>query len=179
MNGKTYGYIRVSSKDQKTDRLLIIVDFLRDEMELNDAAVAAVLTNIDRESSFRESSVGDFNTAYGMFQWAGIRQNRLIAYCTNHSLEWDSLEGKLKYFQYEIEKDYPDLYRYVLVHCTDSEEGAAKAAFYFCQTYEVPTNMNAELDRRTKLVKEVYYPLMATMPAEEQDPLAGEGELLS
>ena len=141
-------------------------DFLRRELNLNDAALAGVLSNLQGESSFNPKKVGDMGSAYGLCQWRGERLNQMIAYCEEHDLNPILRDSQLQFLAYDLQYNY--IYAYDLVRmCPDSEDGALQATFYFCAYYEVPADPETESVERERLTKLLIFPRLKELSEEE------------
>ena len=149
---------------------LWIEDFLRVKMELNDAAIAAILSSIHRESRFDATLVGDNGAAVGLFQWHGVRRDRLIEYCRKHRLDYMSVRGQMFFFRYEMHEYFGDLEKHILRKCIDSKKGALWVSGYFCEGFEAPSEMEQNLRERAELTRRVYYELVKTGEWPEEDP---------
>lgn len=161
--------------EEREENMRRITAFLRDEMGLNDAAVAAILANMDRESGFDPLAVDPDRMFFGLCQWSRSRWIDCYYFCEENGLDRTSLDGQLAFFQHELESEYPDLLNYVLRWAENSEEGALEAQLYFCQGYEAPLEMERELELRAALVSECYWPLLtegslAARPASAAPP---------
>ena len=138
------------SDEQREENLLIITDFLRTEMQLPDSAVAAILANMDRESSLNPRAIDE-------------RENGLDRF---------SVEGQLAFLQYELSGEYEWVYTQFLVNAEDCEDGAQDAQYAFCLHFEAPLDMEWEQVIRSKLVAEVYWPMISEgeLMCEEETP---------
>ena len=149
---------------------LWIEDFLRVKMELNDAAIAAILSSIHQESRFDAKLVGDNGSAVGLFQWHGVRRDRLIEYCRQHRLDYLSVRGQMFFFRYEMHEYFGDLEKHILRKCVDSKKGALWVSGYFCEGFEAPSDLEQNLRERAELTRRVYFDLVKTGEWPEEDP---------
>ena len=85
----------------------MIYAFLTGEMGLNRAAAMGVMANIRYESSYNPQCSGDSGTSYGICQWHLGRKTNLINYCNQNNLDYHSLEGQLRFLQYELSASFP------------------------------------------------------------------------
>ena len=162
---------------------LISADFLRNELNFNNAATAGVLANIMDESAFNPKALGDGGKAFGLCQWTGSRLESLSRFCLREGLDRESLYAQLRFIKYELENGYSFVAE-KLRDCPDSAEGALAAAKIFCSGYEVPKNLGAALKLRNKYAEKAYYPMLETpletteflhsMAARASDFLAGQ-----
>ena len=141
-------------------------DFLREELNLNDASLAGILSNIQGESGFNPNKVGDMGNAYGLCQWRGPRLEQMIQFCEENDLNPVTKEGQLHFLVHDLKNVY--IYAYDLIRlCTDSEEGARQATFYFCAYYEVPSNPEEESASREELTELLIYPRLNELSEEK------------
>ncbi|MBE6148444.1 MAG: M23 family metallopeptidase [Firmicutes bacterium] len=95
-------------------------------------AVAALMVNMESESNFRTTALGDSGTSYGLCQWHNGRYTKLKNYCGS---EYSTVKCQLSYLIYELQNSYKGVYNYLL-----SNNSAWKMAEYFCIHFEVPAN---------------------------------------
>lgn len=132
-------------------------DYLRRELDLNDAAIAGIMANLQGESGFNPNKVGDMGNAYGLCQWRGSRLDQMVAFCKDNNLNPVSREGQMAFLVHDLRDVY--IYAYDLIRlCKDSEEGALQATYYFCAYYEVPADPEAESADRERLTELLIYP---------------------
>lgn len=141
-------YVTFSEKDT-------IYLFLKQELGLNDAAAAGVYANLYWESALDHSSIGDEGSSFGICQWHNGRWTKLVNFCNSHFYEWDSLDGQLRFLQYELETRYPELLG-ILRSVPDSKNGAYTAAFEFCTRFERPATMEEAGANRGKYAMQIY-----------------------
>ena len=135
----------------------IIFNFLINEMKLNRAATMGVMANIYWESGYKAVIDGDGGTSYGLCQWHAGRKTRLINWCTENGLDYNSVEGQLKYLQYELPNFYPSVDSYIR-QVENTAEGAYDAAYYFCFNFEAPANRTAQSTKRGNYARDTLFP---------------------
>jgi len=135
----------------------IIFDFLINEMKLNRAATMGVMANIYWESGYKAVIDGDGGTSYGLCQWHAGRKTRLINWCTENGLDYNSVEGQMKYLQYELPNFYPSVDSYIR-QVENTADGAYDAAYYFCFNFEAPANRTAQSTKRGNYAKDTLFP---------------------
>ena len=135
----------------------IIFNFLINEMKLNRAATMGVMANIYFESSYKAVIDGDGGTSYGLCQWHAGRKTRMINWCTENGLDYNSVEGQMKYLQYELPNFYPSVDSYIR-QVENTAEGAYDAAYYFCFNFEAPANRTAQSTKRGNYAKDTLFP---------------------
>ena len=135
----------------------IIFDFLINEMKLNRAATMGVMANIYWESGYKAVIDGDGGTSYGLCQWHAGRKTRLINWCTEKGLDYNSVEGQMRFLQYELPNFYPSVDSYIR-QVENTAEGAYDAAYYFCFNFEAPANRTAQSTKRGNYAKDTLFP---------------------
>lgn len=142
------------------DRLHIereIYDFLTNELMLSTAAACGVLANIEHESSFQPTIVGDKGTSFGLCQWHNERWTALRAYSSALGLDYRTVEGQLAYLCYELGNNYTTLLL-TLQSIDDTPDGAYRAAYLWCTQFERPSDMLAKGAARGELARNKYWP---------------------
>lgn len=129
-------------------------------MGYNTAAAAGLLANISAESGFRPTVNGDSGRSYGICQWFSSRKTRLINYCADKGLDYTTLYGQLRFLDYELERYYPSVDRY-MKNVDNSADGAYDAAYYFCYNFEAPANRTGQSTSRAKAAQNIFYPRYA------------------
>lgn len=135
----------------------IIFNFLINEMKLNRAATMGVMANIYWESGYRSVIDGDGGTSYGLCQWHAGRKTRLINWCTEKGLDYNSVEGQMRFLQYELPNFYPSVDSY-LRQVENTADGAYDAAYYFCFNFEAPANRTAQSTKRGNYARDTLFP---------------------
>ena len=135
----------------------IIYDFLTREMKLNRAAAMGVMANIYWESGYKAVIDGDGGTSYGLCQWHAGRKTRLINWCTENGLDYNTVEGQLRFLQYELPNFYPSVDNYIR-QVENTADGAYDAAYYFCFNFEAPANRTAQSTKRGNYARDTLFP---------------------
>lgn len=161
------------SPEEREQNIVRITDFLREEMQLPDSAVAAILANMDRESGFDPRAVDQTGCFFGLCQWSKTRWINCFQFCRENGLDRFSVEGQLAFLQFELEGEYEWIYLYYLLSAEDSEDGAQEAQFEFCASFEAPLDVDWEQVYRSKLVAEVYWPMLTTGSLAWTEPESG------
>ena len=134
----------------------VIYEFLVNKMGFTSAAACGVLANIQYESGFAPTKLGDHGTSYGICQWHNGRYSRLRKYCSQNGFNYKTVEGQLQYLKYELEKYYPKVLAY-LKSVPNTYSGAYDAAYYWCYNFEVPSNRKYKSDERGRLSQNAYW----------------------
>lgn len=134
-----------------------IYDYLVKEMGLNHAAACGILANIQCESNFAPTAVGDGGTSYGLCQWHLERFARLVNWCNANGYNYHLVEGQMAYLQYELETMYVDVYEYVK-QVPDTIQGCYDAAYYWCAYYEIPSETFAKAKQRGNMAMNEFFP---------------------
>lgn len=137
-----------------------IFDFLVDEMGLNSAAASGVLANIEAESNFNPNLSGDSGSSFGICQWHAGRFDNLKSFCAKNSYDYKSLEGQLRYLEYELTEKKSDT-GYILdkLNVENTAEGAYTAAYNWCYYFERPSNKADKSVKRGNNAKNNYWPV--------------------
>lgn len=129
--------------------------YITEVMGYNRAAACGILANIQYESNFRPTAIGDSGNAYGICQWNSRRESlkkHAYNYCLEHGEiadldeSWKNIYAQLSYLNYELENNKKSVGNY-LKSLPDTAEGAYEAGYYFCVYFEIPA------DRYNKGVK--------------------------
>ena len=130
--------------------------FVTREMGLSAAAAAGICANIEHESNFNPNALGDSGTSYGICQWHNERWSRLRDFCDSEGYDWETMDGQLRYLEYELTYYYGDVYT-LLQTVDDSESGAYTAGYRWCFDFERPADTATKSDIRGELAKSYYY----------------------
>ena len=134
-----------------------VFDYLTTELNLSDAAACGVLANIEHESAFQPTIVGDKGTSYGLCQWHNERYSALRGYCNALGLDYRTVEGQMAYLRYELGNRYTNLLL-SLQTIDNTPEGAYRAAYLWCIQFERPSNMQVKAVQRGELARGKYWP---------------------
>ena len=143
----------------KEQNIQTIFNFLTVEMGYNEAAACGVLGNMDRENdSFDPHRNEDGSGAgYGICQWTGTRRSNLIDWCQNNGYESSTLEGQLWFLKHETETLYSTVHSY-MQGVSNTAQGAADAASYWCLHWEIPANKYYKAQERSNIARNTYWP---------------------
>ena len=133
----------------------VIFAFLTKEMKLNTAAACGILANVERECSFRVTATS-YDGGYGICQWTGTRNALLKKWCNENGCDYTTLEGQLRFLQYELENTRTNTLKY-LRNVENSAAGAYDAGYYFCYNFEIPASRAARSVERGNLAKDSYW----------------------
>lgn len=133
-----------------------IYTYLTEELELSSAAACGILANIEYESAFQVTIVGDQGTSFGLCQWHNERFSALMTYCTARGLDYQSVEGQMAYLAFELKSSYVGLYG-SLRSVDNSPEGAYQAAYLWCIQFERPADMERKAEERGNSAKYKYW----------------------
>ncbi len=132
--------------------------FLLEKMDMNSAAGAGVIANIQYESSFKPNALGDGGTSYGICQWHALRYENLKRFCERNGFNYTKLDGQLNFLKYELESDYY-YNRNVLAPIKavpNTSQGAYNAAYVWCCKFEIPADKETKGDIRGQLAKKKF-----------------------
>ena len=122
------------------DNETIIYQYLRNELQLNEAGASGVLSNLFFESSFNPNASSPGGSYYGIVQWGGGRKTNLENYAASLGVDRSDLKAQLDFMKQELNMAY---YRSVyndLLSVDNTADGAAQAADIFKRRYEVASN---------------------------------------
>lgn len=154
-----------------------VYDFLVNDMGLSTAAACGVLANIEHESAFQPTVLGDKGTSYGLCQWHNGRFTALRSYCSALGLDYRTVEGQMAYLKYELGNNYTSLLL-TLQSIDNTPDGAYRAAYLWCIQFERPSNMEVKAASRGELARGKYWsrynsyePIIIVLPQpEEEEP---------
>ena len=132
--------------------------YLRSEVGLNSAAACGVTANIQFESGFNLTAIGDNGTSYGLCQWHDGRWDRLTNFCVENGYSESSLQGQVHYLGWELENIYGSLLD-KLRAVEDNVVGCYDAAYMFCMEFERPRDAEIKSDDRGTAAMLNYWPL--------------------
>lgn len=151
-----------------------IFDYLTDELMLSTAAACGVLANIEQESAFQPTILGDKGTSYGLCQWHNGRFTALRSYCSALGLDYRTVEGQMAYLKYELGSNYTSLL-FSLQAIDNTPDGAYRAAYLWCIQFERPSNMQVKAAARGELAQGKYWvrysnyePIIMVLPEPEE-----------
>ena len=122
------------------DNETIIYQYLRNELQLNEAGASGVLSNLFFESSFNPNASSPGGLYYGIVQWGGGRKTNLENYAASLGVDRSDLKAQLDFMKQELNMAY---YRSVyndLLSVDNTADGAAQAADIFKRRYEVASD---------------------------------------
>ena len=131
----------------------------------NDAAISGILANIQHESGFNPTAVGDGGTSYGICQWHLGRRERMKDYCRQNNLDVDSVEGQVDYLVWELQNHYPSVYEKIK-SVPNTAQGAYDAAYEWTVHFEIPQNKEAAGHNRGNTAQSSYWPTYSSSTTE-------------
>lgn len=167
--------------DAAADTLAVerkVYTFLTEDMGLSTAAACGVLANIEHESAFQPTIVGDQGTSYGLCQWHNERYAALRGFCGAMGLDYRTVEGQLAYLKYELGNHYTSLLL-TLKALDNTPEGAYRAAYLWCMQFERPSNAEVKAVNRGGLARNKYwnrYSSISVILLPQPEPEAPEAE---
>ncbi len=122
----------------------------------NNAAICGILANMQHESGFDTTAVGDGGTSYGLCQWHNGRWDNLNNYCSEKNLDPSTVEGQVEYLCYELENSYPGVYE-TLKNVPNTQQGAYDAAYKWTVDFEIPANKESQGASRGNTAQTEYW----------------------
>ena len=113
-------------------------------------ATAGIMANIQRESNFNLSVLGDNGTSIGLCQWHKGRYTNLSNFCGNKIYTTDC---QLRFMLHELMNNYKTTYSYVI-----GNYSAYEIANQFCFYYEVPAAKVTSCPKRGEVAKSIFIP---------------------
>ena len=122
----------------------------------NDAAICGIFSNIQHESGFNTTALGDSGTSYGICQWHNSRWNNLKNYCSENGLDPDSIEGQGQFLVYELQNNYHGVYE-TLKNVPNTAEGAFDASYKWTVDFEKPADKYNQGNKRGTVAQTTYW----------------------
>lgn len=144
---------------ESAERLTIerqVYAYLTGQMGLNSAAACGIMANIEVESDFSLTALGDSGTSFGLCQWHEGRYAALISYCGARGKDYRTLMGQLEYLHYELRTSYANLYAQ-LRQVENTAQGAYQAGYLWCVKFERPADMEIKGVTRGNLAQYKYW----------------------
>ena len=131
--------------------------------QYSDTAVAAIMGNIMRESTFSGKDVAEYDTStgsrlggLGLFQWNGVRTDAMKKWAAENKKDYQDPGVQMAYMYDEVSRSYknmlPESFNGMAGY-EDSEDAAAKLAAEFGRHFEGCEDPN---DKRTEYAREFY-----------------------
>lgn len=148
--------IPVSASSERLAVERQVYTYLTDHLGLNSAAACGILANIEEESAFQPTVVGDQGTSYGLCQWHNERYATLQSYCLARGLDYRTVDGQMAYLNFELSSTYSTLMT-ALRTVENSPDGAYRAAYLWCIQFERPADMETKAVSRGNTAKYKYW----------------------
>lgn len=112
---------------------------------ISDNGTAALLTNINHESSFNPTAEGDkvngVYTSYGLCQWHNERKTNLI---TSFPDSYYTIGSQIEFLMYELENGYSSLYDSLVL----GSDSVSDLTYNFCYKFERPADTKNTCNKR-------------------------------
>jgi N-acetyl-anhydromuramyl-L-alanine amidase AmpD len=131
-----------------TDNKNKILKFLMDK-GLTIEQASGIAGNLQAESNFNPTAVGDSGTSLGIAQWHKSRKENLIGFCKSKKQDSESLECQLDFLWDELTTKYSNV-----LSSIKSSENASTSAEIFASKYEKPRS--TDYSRRIKFAEKIY-----------------------
>lgn len=147
------------SEDASPEENIFI--YLTDCLGFPEPAACGIISNIAHETGWKfNPKAGSLSGSYGLIQWMGGRLNNLKKWCKKNDKDYNTIQGQLDFMYWELtESDPYGTYDY-LMKCTDGEDAAYDAGWYFCFWYERPANARGRANLRGSDAKDYYQKLV-------------------
>lgn len=100
---------------------------------ISENGTIAVMTNINHESSFSTTALGDGGTSFGICQWHNERYTNLQNSFPN---SYQTVGGQIQFLIYELQNGYSSLYN----NLVSGSSSPSDLTYEFCSKFEVPAN---------------------------------------
>ena len=164
---------------QAEDNETIIYQYLRNDLQLNEAGASGVLSNLFFESSFNPNASSPGGSYYGIVQWGGGRKTNLESYAASLGVDRSDLKAQLDFMKQELNMAY---YRSVyndLLSVDNTADGAAQAADIFKRRYEVASDPKDRTQKARDFFAKYYVvptptpsPVPTPVPSSTPEPAA-------
>ena len=144
-----------------------IFQYLTQELEIPMSAACGIMANIEQESGFDPSALGDNGTSFGLCQWHNVRFVALRSYCQGKGMDYRSVEGQLSFLGYELAYSYIGLYN-TLQALADTPQSAYLAGYLWCTDFERPADMERKAVARGNLAKGKYWSRYSALDFSQQ-----------
>ena len=126
---------------------------------LPTSAAIGIIANIEAESSFRTSCVGDSGTSFGICQWHNTRGTAMKNYV---GANWaNNLSGQLDYLWYEMSSSYSGMLEF-LKSVPNTLAGAQDSAEKFVRVFERPGDLSGAVTRRRAAAEKFWGKIITT-----------------
>ena len=139
---------REKSNINITDSKDRILRFLTDK-GLTIEQASGIAGNLQAESNFDPSAIGDNGTSLGIAQWHQIRKENLINFCKSKKQDSKSLECQLDFLWNELNTKYSNV-----LSSIKTSKTAGESAEIFASKYEKPRS--TDYSRRIKYAEKIY-----------------------
>ena len=147
-----------------------VYNYLR-HLNFTEAVSCGILANMECESNFVLTALGDGGTSFGLCQWHNNRWQRLDSFCREHQYDPETVQGQLEYLLWELQ-NYETVTWSQLQQVSDDVEGAVQASEIWLRTFERPLSPESRSAFQAQLVREKYYPRFSGSPVEEPEDSA-------
>lgn len=146
----------------------IIYEYLKNNMtEMNSAAICGMMAGIKCESGFEPTAQyteADGSVSYGICQWNLGRLESLKTFCSDNNLDYRTLNGQLKYLEYELKNTSEKTAYQLICSVADNQNGAYKAGYYCARYFERCAEKYHTM--RAELARDTYWPKYGTSTPE-------------
>lgn len=125
------------------------------------AAACGIMGNIQIESNYRTTAIGDNGTSYGLCQWHNSRWTALKNYAAAHGKAVDAVETQIAFMLHEMQNSYKTVYA-ACANAGNTSDDAYNVAYTMCLKYEIPANAKENGVRRGKVARELFSTFTAT-----------------
>lgn len=133
----------------KSNATKMVMTFLKNK-GLSTSQSAGIAGNMQIESGFDPTAVGDSGTSFGIVQWHGPNGDNLKNWCKKNGYKWDSLQGQLNFLWWELKH-----HQQKTLSALQLQSNPRDAAYVFAKMFERPAHIgNNRADAAEKIYDE-------------------------
>lgn len=124
-----------------------IVNFFKNK-GLTTSQAAGIAGNIQVESGFNPTAVGDNGTSFGLAQWHKERRAKFVSWTAKRNYDVNSVEGQLEYLWHELNTSESNA-----LNKLKQQKNPADSAYAFAKYFERPSKIS---NLRLKYAEDIY-----------------------
>lgn len=151
-DGSTIGDSNSKPLPQDTrQNQLSVWDYLTKDKKYSRKVASAIMGNIQGESGFNTSVIGDEGTSMGLVQWHDVRKTALEEFAKNREQDPTDINAQLAFLSHELDTSYPGLIKKM-----GDSESLREATKLFINEFERPFDAEGELRKRLPYAQSVF-----------------------
>jgi lysophospholipase L1-like esterase len=124
-----------------------VVTFFKNK-GLTTSQSAGIAGNIQVESGFKTTALGDSGTSFGLAQWHKERRTKLTNWCNKNGLDPNSMQGQLEFLWHELNTTEK-----TALNALKKQTDPKQAAYVFAKLFERPSTISSS---RLKYAEDIY-----------------------